>query len=73
VTLSQPPDSSLLEVASVLDAATSAFMHERSAAAAGEWEAPIEAWNLAGRVIQFLKGLCLMARTDMGLAPPAMQ
>jgi hypothetical protein len=70
----QPPDPTLLKVSDALDAAIAVFERDRLAAApTGEWEAPVEAWNLATLVVRTLGGLSLMAHTDMALAPPAMQ
>ncbi|MEV4819313.1 DUF5677 domain-containing protein [Micromonospora tulbaghiae] len=74
MTLIQPPDPSLLDVAQVLQTGASAFTRNRSSATpTGEWEAPIEAWDLASLAVRSVEGLCLMARTDMGLATPALQ
>jgi hypothetical protein len=72
--VTQRPDPTLLTVASALDGALVAFLRARRAAApTGKWEAPVEAWNLTNLVVQTLDGLCLMARTDMALIPPATQ
>jgi hypothetical protein len=64
----------LLRIAATLEGAVEAFAHARTAAApTGEYEAPLEAWNLSSLVIRTLDDLCLMARTDMALVAPAMQ
>ncbi|WP_422740566.1 DUF5677 domain-containing protein [Micromonospora sp. WMMD729] len=68
------PDPTLLDVAEVVQAGTSSFVGKRvSATPSGEWEAPIEAWNLASLAVRSVEGVCLMARTDMGLATAATQ